>query len=105
MRRASGFLGLLGLLAAGAPLAGCVMSAQADLADVEVATKGILIPGAPPEADSDDTSVTVVFKQKPNRAGLDKDNFHEVRVQGMNLVANSGISDLGFLRTLHVTAT
>jgi hypothetical protein len=96
-------IGLLGLAAAG--LAGCVLSAEADLADVEVATKGIMIPAAPAEADSDDTSVTVLFKQKPNRAGLAKDNFRDVRVLGMALVANSGISDLGFLRALHVTAT
>jgi hypothetical protein len=95
----------LGLWAAGGSLAGCVLSAEADLADVEVATKGIVIPAAPPEADSDDTSVTVLFKQKPNRAGLAKDNFRDVRVLGMALVANSGISDLGFLRALHVTAT
>jgi hypothetical protein len=96
-------IGLLGLAAGG--LAGCVLSAEADLADVEVATKGIMIPAAPPEADSDDTSVTVLFKQKPNRAGLAKDNFRDVRVLGMALVANSGINDLGFLRALHVTAT
>jgi hypothetical protein len=95
----------LGLWAAVGSLAGCVLSAEADLADVEVATKGIVIPAAPPEADSDDTSVTVLFKQKPNRAGLAKDNFRDVRVLGMALVANSGISDLGFLRALHVTAT
>jgi hypothetical protein len=92
------------LLAAGLP-AGCVLSAEAELADVEVASKGIEIPAAPAEADRDDTSVTVSFKQKPNRAGLAKENFHDVRVLGMGLVANAGITDLGFLRTLHVTAT
>jgi hypothetical protein len=86
-------------------LGGCVLSAEAELADVEVSSKGIMIPGAPPEADSDDVSVTVLFKQKPNRAGLSKENFHEVRVLGLALVANSGISDLNFLRSLHVTAT
>jgi hypothetical protein len=82
-----------------------VLSAEAELADVEVASKGIAIPGAPPEADSDDVSVTVQFRQKPNRAGLAKESFHDVRVLGMGLVANSGITDLSFLRALHVTAT
>jgi hypothetical protein len=93
------------LFACAVLLGGCVLSAEAELADVEVSSKGIMIPGAPPEADSDDVSVTVLFKQKPNRAGLSKENFHEVRVLGLALVANSGITDLNFLRALHVTAT
>jgi hypothetical protein len=95
----------LRLALAGSLLTGCVLSAEAELADVEVATKGIVIPAAPAEADSDDVSVTVQFKQKPNRAGLAKENFRDVHVLGLALVANSGIVDLGFLRTLHVTAT
>jgi hypothetical protein len=99
-------LPLIGLLMIGGCLtSACVLSAEAELADVEVASKGIAIPAAPAEADSDDTSVTVQFRQKPNRAGLAKDSFQDVRVLGLSLVANSGITDLGFLRTLHVTAT
>ena len=93
------------ILLAGLATSACVLSAEAELADVEVASKGIAIPAAPAEADSDDVSLTVQFKQKPNRAGLAKDSFSDVRVLGMALVANSGITDLGFLRALHVTAT
>jgi hypothetical protein len=104
MRTRKSARALLLLLAAAAP-SGCVLSAEAELADVEVASKGIEIPAAPAEANSNDATVTVLFKQKPNRAGLAKENFHDVRVLGMGLVANSGITDLSFLSALHVTAT
>ena len=95
---------VLALALACAPLTACVLAAEAELPDVEVASHGIAVPAAPPEADSNDVMVGVSFRQKPNRAGLAKDAFSNVRVLSVSLNA-IGLANLGFLRSLRITAT
>jgi hypothetical protein len=84
---------------------GCVIAAEAELPDVEVASEGIAVPAAPAEADGNDVALTVGFRQKPNRAGLAKSSFSEVHVLSVNLKSSGGVSDLAFLKSLRVTAT
>jgi hypothetical protein len=84
---------------------GCVIDAEAELPDVEVSSNGIAIPAAPAEADGNDVSLTVGFRQKPNRAGLSKDAFADVHVLSVNLKSSGGVSDLAFLKSLRITAT
>jgi hypothetical protein len=97
-------VGLVALLAATAPA--CVLSAEAELPDVEVKSEAIAIPGAPPEADGSDVTLPpVTFRQKPNRAGLAKDAFADVRILAVNLKAASGVADLAFLRSLRILVT
>jgi hypothetical protein len=83
----------------------CIISAEGELPDVEVTERDVAIPAAPLEADGSDVAISVVFKQKPARAGLPKDSFSEVRVLSVGVTAKSGISDLAFLKGLRVTAT
>jgi hypothetical protein len=92
---------LLGALASG----NCIISAEGELPDVEVTERDVAIPAAPLEADGSDVAISVTFKQKPQRAGLPRDAFSDVRVLGVGVTAKSGVNDLTFLKGLRVTAT
>jgi hypothetical protein len=105
MRPLNSFLSLLGLALFGFLAGGCVLAAEAELPDVEVMNHGIAIPAAPPEADSDVVSLSVTFKQKPNRVGLAKDAFRDVKILAVQLATTSGLNDLGFVHALRITAT
>ncbi|HEY0706627.1 MAG TPA: hypothetical protein VGG33_07515 [Polyangia bacterium] len=83
---------------------GCVIAGEAELPDLEVVNSGIAIPAAPPEADGSEVTLSVSFRQKPNRAGLASNNFRDVRVNAVNLEATAGISDLSFVRSLRILA-
>jgi hypothetical protein len=91
----------------GALGSGCVLSAEGELPDVEVTTRDVAIPAAPLEAleAGRDVAIAVSFRQKPERAGLSKSNFAQVRVLSVQVTAKSGVSDLAFLRSLRVVAT
>jgi len=84
---------------------GCVLSAEGDLPDVEVTQRDIEIPAAPPEADGTDILLAVSFEQKPPRAGINRDAFSDVHVTRVFLSAQSGVSELSFLKSLRVLAT
>ncbi len=84
---------------------GCVIAAEAELPDVEVTNHGIAIPAAPAEADGNEVSLSVSYRQKPNRAGLPKDAFESVRILSVRVGASTGLADLNFLRALRITAT
>jgi hypothetical protein len=85
--------------------AGCVIAGEAELPDLEVVNSGIAIPAAPAEADGSEVTLAVNFRQKPNRAGLARNNFEDVRVYAVNLEATAGISDLSFVRSLRILAS
>lgn len=85
--------------------AGCVIAAEAELADLEIVNSGIAIPAAPPEADGSEVTLAVSYRQKPERAGVASAAFQEVRVMGVSMVATAGIGDLTFLRALRIMAT
>jgi hypothetical protein len=91
--------------AANAGSFGCVLAAEAELPDVEVASLGIAVPAAPAESDGSEEPLTVTFRQKPNRAGLSKDAFDEVHVLSVNVKSSGGVNDLAFLKSLRITAT
>ncbi len=92
---------LLGL----ALLAGCALSAEGELPEVEVTERDLAIPAAPAEADGNEVSLAVSFRQQPARVGLQGASFSKVRVLGVQIATTGGLDDLSFLRRLRITAT
>jgi hypothetical protein len=86
-------------------LAGCALSAEGELPEVEVTEHDIAIPAAPLDADGGDVSLAVVFRQKPARLGLEGASFSQVRILGLQIAATGGVTDLSFLHRLRVLAT
>lgn len=96
---------LVAALPAALSLGGCLLSAEADLPEVEVSNHDLSIPAAPLDTEGSDVAVTVTFKQKPARAGIAKSAFSNVHTLGFTIDAKSGVTDLSFLHSLRITAT
>ena len=94
---------LPGLLALSA--GGCLLSAEGELPDVQVTQHDVAIPAAPSAVSGADVPISVSFSQKPNRAGLNRSAFSEVRVLGIEVAAKSGVPDLSFLTSLSLLAS
>ena len=95
----------LGLLAAMALASGCALSAEGELPEVEVTERDIAIPGAPLDADGGEVSLSVGFRQKPAKVGLEGATFSRVHILGIQVATTGGATDLSFLRRLRITAT
>jgi hypothetical protein len=92
-------LALAALLAAG-----CALSAEGELPDVEVTRHGVQIPGAPAEARVPTVSVPVTFNPE-DQLTLDGDAYHGVKVRRVVFKMNGARGDLSFLRVLRMTIT
>ena len=93
---------LLALLATAA--SGCALSAEGELADVEVTRHGVLIPGVPLEARVGDPVVSVPVAFNPrDYLSLDRDAYHSVKVGRVTFTMNVAGGDLSFVRTLRMT--
>jgi hypothetical protein len=90
-------------LAAAAVSAGCV-SAEGELADVDVTYGSLVFPGAGAAAGREGTG-SVPFRQKPPRLGLPKTAFESVRVLSITVTPTGGVSDLTFIRSARILAT
>jgi hypothetical protein len=84
---------------------GCALSAEGELPEVEVTQHDLAIPAAPLDADGGEVSLAVTFHQKPTRLGLEGATFSRVQIQGIQIAATGGITDLVFLSKLRITAT
>ena len=93
---------LLLLLALGG--AGCVMSAEGEIPDVEVTRHAVAIPGVPGEARLVEPVISVPVSFDPrDHLSLDKNAYHSVVVREVLLQTNMAGGDLSFVRSLRMT--
>src|SRR3982750_714713 len=94
------FLGLSSLSAA---VAGCGISVEADVPDVQVTQRGVVFAGVPGAGQAGDLSMAKSFSQEHGKIdfpdGLDSD----VRTLSVSLRATGGVSDLSFIHYLRIT--
>jgi hypothetical protein len=91
------------LAVAAALTSGCVLSAEAELPEVEVTQHDISMPGVPREARTTDPTVTLPsFFQPTDHLGLSPDSWKSVKVKSVTVQLKSS-GDLSFVRTLDVT--
>ena len=95
------FAATVASLATGA--AGCALSVEADVPEIEVTKKDIAFDGVPIGAALGDVSMTKSFSQKHTALDLPTGLTTEVHAVGVTLVAKSGITDFSFLRMLRLT--
>lgn len=99
-------LTLAALLAVSA--GGCMISAEADVPDVEVTQHGIAFAGIPASvvaASGGTVSTDMTFTQKRPNLDLPTGVESSVKAVQVDLIAQTGVSDLDFLHSLRVTMT
>lgn len=88
------------MIAVPALLAGCVLSAEGEIPEVEVVQENVAFPGAPRAGEE---SLTIPVTQSVPRFQISSDNFDQVTVQEVSIAARSGVTDLSFIRTLRIS--
>ena len=83
--------------------AGCALSVEADVPEIEVTKKDISFDGVPIGAALGDVSMTKSFSQKHSALDLPTGLTTEVHAIDVTLKAASGITDFTFLRMLRLT--
>ncbi|HVZ73216.1 MAG TPA: hypothetical protein VHJ20_12635 [Polyangia bacterium] len=101
LNRTSTLLGALALLAI--PSAGCMVSAEVNVPEVEVTQHDLVFDGAPQAAALGDVSMSKSFSQKHQRLELPTGLDTEVKALGVTLTAKSGIENFDFLKGMRVT--
>jgi hypothetical protein len=99
--RSFSFSGLIAVLAAGA--AGCGVSVEAEVPDVEVTQTDLSFQGVPLAALIGDVSVSQTFSQKHKKLDLPSGLNSEVKALGVSVTAKSGIKDFSFIHNLRLT--
>lgn len=95
------FAAAAALLSTGA--AGCALSVEADVPEIEVTKKDIAFEGVAIAAALGDVSMTKSFSQKHTALDLPEGLTTEVHAIDVTLKAASGIKDFTFLRMLRLT--
>ncbi|HET6145922.1 MAG TPA: hypothetical protein VFH68_00195 [Polyangia bacterium] len=91
----------LALACAGA--AGCIVSVEAEIPDVEVTQKGLVFSGVPMGGARGDVSMTQSFSQEHDALELPDGLTSEVKAFEVSLTARQGISDFSFVHYLRLT--
>jgi hypothetical protein len=81
--------------------AGCALSVEADVPDVEVAQRDVVFQGVPPVGG--DAAMTKSYSQKHGKIDLPAGLDSQVRTLSVTLTAKSGVTDLSFIHALRVT--
>jgi hypothetical protein len=103
-RRSPLFLSMI-MLAVAAGAAGCGISVEADVPEVEVTQKGLAFDGVPLGGLLGDVSIVQSFSQKHEKLELPDGLDTEVKALGVSLTAKSGIQDFAFIHNLRLTMT
>ncbi len=82
---------------------GCALSVEADVPDVAVTQHGISMVGVPGASALGDVSTHLTFKQSLPDMNLPKDLDSSVKAVKVDLVAQSGIANFDFLKTMRIT--
>jgi hypothetical protein len=96
-------LPLCGLALATAASAGCMVSVEAEIPDVQVTQKGLAFAGVPIGGALGDVSMTQSFSQEHDALDLPEGLTSEVKALEVSLTARAGISDFGFVHYLRLT--
>jgi hypothetical protein len=83
--------------------AGCGVSIEAELPDVEVTQRGIVFPGVAGSDVSGDQSMAKSFSQQHDKIALPDGVNSDVRTLSVKLHATAGVRDLSFIHHLRVT--
>lgn len=102
--RSSLFLAFL-ITGVAAGAAGCGISVEADVPEVEVTQKGLAFDGVPLGGLLGEVSVTQSFSQKHQKLELPDGIDTEVKALGVSLTAKTGVQDFSFIHNLRLTMT
>lgn len=83
--------------------AGCGLSIEAELPDVEVTQRGIVFPGVPGADLPGETSMAKSFSQQHDKIEFRDGIASDVRTLSVTLRATGGVPDLSFISYLRVT--
>jgi len=85
--------------------AGCALSAEGELPEIEVTQHGLRLPGVPRELRTGEVSVVLSsFMQPKDRLGLPTDSYRSVKVKGATVtLTRGGGGDLSFVHNLSIT--
>lgn len=83
--------------------AGCGLSIEAELPDVEVTQRGVVFPGASATDVTGDQSMARSFSQDHDKIEFPDGINSDVRTLSVKLRATHGVTDLSFIHYLRVT--
>ena len=87
----------------GGAAAGCGISVEADLPQVEVTQRDLAFDGVPVTGLIGDVSMTRSFSQEHKTLEAPKGLDSEVKALSVTLTAKTGIQDFGFIHNLRIT--
>jgi hypothetical protein len=93
-------LATLALCLSGAA-AGCTLSVEADLPDIQITQHGLMFEGAP----GGEASMTKSYSQPHTKLDLPSGIDPQLKTLAVTLVADSGVLDLSFIEFLSVSMT
>jgi hypothetical protein len=83
--------------------AGCMVSVEAEIPDVEVTQKGLAFTGVPGANALGDVSMTQSFSQEHDALDLPAGLTSEVKALEVTLTATKGVADFSFVHYLRLT--
>jgi hypothetical protein len=86
-----------------ASVAGCGISVEADVPDVEVTQHDLAFDGVPLSSLIGDVSLSRNFSQKHKKLDLPAGLDSQVKALSVSLIAKNGIKDFGFIHNLRMT--
>jgi hypothetical protein len=103
--KTTGILSLFSLYlgALGAATAGCGISVEADVPDVQVTQRGVVFQGVPGASLAGDQSMAKSFTQDHDKIEFPDGLDSEVKTLDVSLRATSGVDDLSFIHYLRIT--
>jgi len=91
------------VLAVAGAAAGCGVSVEADVPEIEVTQHGLAFDGVPVAALIGDVSMTRSFSQEHKKLEMPDGLDSEVKALGITLTADSGIQDFSFIHNLRLS--
>lgn len=92
-------------LLAASTAAGCGISVEADVPEIEVTQRDLGFEGVPISSLIGDVSLTKTFSQQHEKLELPDGIDSHVKALGITLTAKTGIQDFSFLHNLRLTMT
>ena len=89
--------------ALGCAAAGCGISVEADVPDVQVTQRGVVFQGVPGGSLAGDMSMAKSFTQEHGKIDFPDGIDSDVKTLSVSLHASSGVDDLSFIHYLRIT--
>jgi hypothetical protein len=84
-------------------VAGCGISVEADVPDVQVTQRGIVFPGVAAAGMAGDMSMAKTFTQEHDKIEFPGGLSSDVRTLSVSLRATGGVDDLSFIHYMRIT--